>query len=178
MRGDWTRSIDWCFWNYPLIELGGKTMGIIGFGRIGQATAKIAVAFGMKVLAYDETKSRRLKPTTSNTQASTSFWPLPTFISLHCPLFDSTRGIINKNTIAQNERRVIVINTSRGPLVIEEDMLEALNSGKVYHFATDVVYAEPIPADCVLLGAKNCTITPQHRLGSQGIARQAHGHRP
>lgn len=159
-QGDWTNNVDWCFWNYPLIELAGKTMGIIGFGRIGQATARIAQALGMKVLAFD---SYRIKELQSDTLKYVEFDELLTesdVISLHCPLFDSTKGIINKDSLAKMKSGAMLINTSRGPLVVEADLAEALNNGKIAGAALDVVSSEPIKVDNPLLTAKNCIITP------------------
>ncbi|NLI60085.1 MAG: D-2-hydroxyacid dehydrogenase [Clostridiales bacterium] len=158
--GEWTNNDDWCFWNYPLIELAGKTMGIIGYGRIGQATGKIAQALGMNVLAYDQYQNKELESDTMQYVPLDELLNKSHVISLHCPLFDSTRGIINKDTINKMKDGVIIINTSRGPLVVEEDLAEALNRGKVYAAAVDVVSAEPIKADNPLLKAKNCIITP------------------
>jgi glycerate dehydrogenase len=157
--GDWTNNQDWCFWNYSLIELEGKTMGVIGFGRIGQNTAQIAVAFGMKVLAYDEYPNdagRALGEYVSLDELLAK----SDVIALHCPLFPSTQGMINKNNIAKMKDGVILINNSRGPLVVEQDLADALNSGKVYAAGLDVVSTEPIKADNPLLKAKNCIITP------------------
>ncbi|MBE0600653.1 MAG: D-2-hydroxyacid dehydrogenase [Firmicutes bacterium] len=157
--GDWTNNQDWCFWNYPLIELAGKTMGVIGFGRIGQNTAKIAVAFGMKVLAYDEYPNdagRALGEYVSLDELLAK----SDVIALHCPLYPSTQGIINKDNIAKMKDGVILINNSRGPLVVEQDLTDALNTGKVYAAGLDVVSTEPIKADNPLLKAKNCIITP------------------
>lgn len=159
-KGDWTNHVDWCFWNYPLIELAGKTMGIIGFGRIGQAVAAIANSLGMKVLTYDEHQNKSLE---SNLIHYVDFDELLGFsdvISLHCPLFESTKGIINKDNISKMKDGVIILNTSRGSLIVEEDLAEALNSGKVYSAAVDVTSSEPIKADNPLLTAKNCIITP------------------
>lgn len=159
-KGAWTHSADWCFWNYPLIELDGKTMGIIGFGRIGQATGTIAQAFGMKVLAHDAHPNRDLETDTLKYVELDELLAKSDVISLHCPLFESTMGIINKETIAKMKDGVIIINTSRGPLIMEEDLAEALNNGKVYMAAVDVVSAEPIKANNPLMTAKNCIITP------------------
>lgn len=159
-NGDWTHCPDWCYWNSPLIELAGKTLGIIGFGRIGQGTAKIAQALGMKVLAFDSYEIESLKSDTLQYVGLDELLAKSDVISLHCPLFDSTKGIINKNNIAKMKDGVIIINTSRGPLVVEEDLAEALNSGKVYAAGLDVVSSEPIKADNPLLTAKNCIITP------------------
>ena len=157
--GDWTNSPDWCFWNYPLIELAGKTMGIIGFGRIGQNTAAIAKALGMNILAYDEYQ-------TDSGAALGSYVPLDELfeksdvISLHCPLFHATQGIINKHNIAKMKDGVILINTSRGALVVEQDLADALNNGKIAATGLDVVSTEPIGAGNPLLNVKNCMITP------------------
>lgn len=159
-RGDWTNNADWCFWNYPLIELAGKTMGIIGFGRIGQTTAKIAQALGMKVLAVDKYKIKELESDTLKYVELEELLTQSDVISLHCPLFEDNKGMINKTTLAKMKNGVMIINTSRGPLVVEEDLAEALNSGKVAGAALDVVSSEPIKANNPLLTAKNCMITP------------------
>lgn len=158
--GDWTRNPDWCYWNYPLIELAGKTMGIIGYGRIGQRTGKIAQALGMKVLAYDQYKNQLLESETMKYVEFDELIAKSDVIALHCPLFDNTRGIINKNSISKMKDNVIIINNSRGPLIVEEDLAEALNSGKVGAAAVDVVSTEPVKVDNPLLKAKNCIITP------------------
>ena len=159
-NGEWTNNPDWCFWKYPLIELAGKTMGIIGFGRIGQAVSRIAQAFGMKVLAYDKYQNKDLESDTLKYVELDQLLANSDVISLHCPLFDENKGMINKNTIAKMKDGVIIINTSRGPLIVEEDLAEALNSGKVYAAGLDVVSVEPIKADNPLLKAKNIFITP------------------
>jgi len=159
-NGDWTKSADFCFWNYPLIELAGKTMGLIGFGRIGQATAKIAQSFGLKILAYDSVQYPDLESDTFKYATIGELFSQSDIISLHCPLFESTMGIINKDNIAKMKDGVIIINTSRGPLVVESDLCDALNSGKVAGAAVDVVSVEPIAQDNPLLKAKNCIITP------------------
>jgi glycerate dehydrogenase len=159
-NGDWTKSADFCFWNYPLIELAGKTMGIIGFGRIGQATAKIAQSFGLNILAYDSYQNPDLESDTCKYATLEELLSNSDIVSLHCPLFDSTKGIINKANIAKMKDGVMIINTSRGPLVVEEDLREALESGKVAAAAVDVVSSEPISAANPLLKAKNCIITP------------------
>lgn len=159
-NGDWTRSEDFCFWNYPLIELAGKTMGIIGFGRIGQATAKIAQAFGMKVLANDKNILPELENETCKYVELDELLEQSDVISLHCPLMECTKGIINKSNISKMKNGVMIINTSRGPLVVEEDLKNALDNGKVGGAAVDVVSVEPIEATNDLLEAKNCIITP------------------
>jgi len=159
-RGDWTNNPDWCFWNYPLIELAGKTMGIIGFGKIGQNAAKIAQSFGMNVVASDSYQNKLLENETLKYVDLDELLAGSDVISLHCPLFDSTKGIINKDSIAKMKDGVMIINTSRGPLVVEEDLADALNSGKVAGAALDVVSTEPINQDNPLLTAKNCILTP------------------
>lgn len=158
-EGRWENNDDWCFWDYPLIELAGKTMGIIGFGRIGQATGRIAKALGMKVIAFDEYPNDSGKELAEYVSLDTLF-AQSDVIALHCPLFPSTEGIINKNNIAKMKDGVIILNNSRGPLIVEEDLADALNSGKVYAAGLDVVSTEPIRGDNPLLSAKNCIITP------------------
>ena len=158
-QGRWESNPDWCFWDYPLIELADKTMGIIGLGRIGQATGRIARALGMRVIA------RESFPTAAGAEIA-EYVDLDTLLAesdvvvLHCPLFPETQGIINKETIAKMKDGVIIINNSRGPLVVEQDLADALNSGKVYAAGLDVVSTEPINGDNPLLTAKNCIITP------------------
>lgn len=159
-QGEWASNPDWCFWKYPLIELTGKTMGIIGFGRIGQRTAKIAQALGMKVLAYDSYKNSTLENENCKYVSLNELLASSDVISLHCPLLPDTKGIINKENIAKMKDGVMILNDSRGPLIIEEDLRDALNSGKVAGAALDVVSSEPIHVDNPLLSAKNCIITP------------------
>jgi glycerate dehydrogenase len=159
-KGDWTNHQDWCFWNHPLIELAGKTMGIIGFGRIGQRTAHIAQALGMKILAYDSFKNEALENENCRYAELDELLAQSDVISLHCPLFPATQGIINKDTIAKMKDGVLLINTSRGPLIVEEDLKDALDRGKVAGAAVDVVSTEPIQMENPLLSAKNCIITP------------------
>lgn len=158
--GEWSSNPDWCFWKHPLVELAGKTMGIIGFGRIGQDTGKIAQALGMKVLAYDAFKRPELESETCQYADLDTLLRESDVISLHCPLFPDTEGIINKDTIAKMKDGVMIINDSRGPLIVEEDLRDALNSGKVAGAALDVVSTEPIQMDNPLLDAKNVILTP------------------
>ena len=157
--GRWASCADWCFWDYPLIELADKTIGIIGFGRIGQTTGRIAKAMGMKVIAYDAHENdfgREIGEYVSlDTLLNSS-----DVIALHCPLFPETEGLINQESIAKMKDGVIILNNSRGPLIVERDLCDALNSGKVYAAGVDVVSTEPIRPDNPLLKAKNCIITP------------------
>ena len=158
-EGRWERCPDFCYWDYPLIELAGKTMGIIGFGRIGRQVGRIARALGMEVLAHNPS-------TCPEGEAIGRYVSLDELlaasdvISLHCPLFPETAGLVNRETIAGMKDGVILLNSSRGGLVVEEDLAQALNSGKVCAAAVDVVSTEPIRGDNPLLGAKNCLITP------------------
>jgi len=163
-KGRWADSPDFCYWDFPLIELYGKTLGIVGYGRIGQATAKIAVALGMKVLAYNDVELNL--PAIDGIKMVTldELFASADIISLHCPLFPSTQGMINNDTIKKMKDSVILINTSRGPLIVEEDLKEGLDSGKIYAAGLDVVSIEPIKEDNVLLTCKNCLITPHIAL--------------
>ena len=159
-EGRWEHNKDWCFWDYPLIELAGKTMGIIGYGRIGQATGRLAQAFGMKVLANDTVQNPALENENCRYAEREELFRESDVIALHCPLFPDTEGIINRDTIAKMKAGVIILNNSRGPLIVEQDLADALNSGKVAAAAVDVVSTEPIHGDNPLLSAKNCLITP------------------
>ncbi|MCF8018652.1 MAG: D-2-hydroxyacid dehydrogenase [Vallitaleaceae bacterium] len=159
-QGTWGKSQDFCFWKYPLVELAGKTMGIIGMGRIGQTTAKIAMAFGMNVLAVDAYQNETLVNAQFKYVELYDMFANSDVISLHCPLLESTQGIINSINIAKMKDGVIIINTSRGPLIVEEDLAEALNNGKVAGAGLDVLSVEPAKDDNPLLKAKNCIITP------------------
>lgn len=160
-KGEWSACEDWCFWKYPLIELAGKTMGIIGYGKIGQAVGKLAHAFGMNIIFYDAFPVEEEFLFEGCRQvAMEDIFRLSDVISLHCPLFESTKGIINKDTIAKMKNGVMILNDSRGPLIVEEDLREALESGKVGGAAVDVVSSEPIAPDNPLLLAPNMIITP------------------
>lgn len=157
--GRWAESGEWTFWDYPMIELAGKTMGIIGFGRIGQNVGRIAKALGMNVIAFNRSRIAEGAEIAEYVELD-ELLHRADVISLHCPLFPETRGIINRETISKMKDGVIIINNSRGPLVVEQDLADALNSGKVYAAGLDVVSSEPISADNPLLKAKNCLITP------------------
>ena len=157
--GEWASNADWCYWHYPMIEGSGKTAGIIGLGRIGVNTAKILKAMNVNVIAYDAFQSEAGKAVAEYVELD-ELLAKSDFIFLHCPLFPSTQGIINKENIAKMKDGVIIINNSRGPLIVEQDLYDALESGKVAAAAVDVVSTEPIKADNVLLKAKNCIITP------------------
>lgn len=158
--GKWEQNPDWCFWDYPLVELAGKTMGIIGFGRIGRSTGQIAQALGMNLLVYDAFKNTALESETCRYAELDEVFSNSDVIVLHCPLFPETEGIINKENIEKMKDGVILINNSRGPLIREQDLADALNSGKVAAAGLDVVSAEPVRGDNPLLKAKNCILTP------------------
>jgi len=153
-EGRWSRGRDFCFWDYPLIELSGKALGIIGYGRIGRATANIAKGFGMQVLAYDAYAEGPELTSLENLLRESDI------ISLHCPLSAENTGMINAESIGKMKDGVILINTARGPLINENDLRQALLSGKVFAAAVDVVSTEPIQMDNPLLGLDNCLITP------------------
>lgn len=159
-KGRWEKNYDWCFWDYPLIELAGKNIGIIGYGRIGQNTGKIAQAFGMNVLAYDAHRHAGVESEKCKYVDLDQLYAKSDVISLHCPLFPETEGMINKDSIASMKDGVIILNNSRGQLIVEEDLRDALNSDKVFAAGLDVVSSEPIKGDNPLLQAKNCIITP------------------
>jgi len=165
-EGKWQNHIDWCYWDHPLIELDGKTAGIVGFGRIGQTTGRIARALGMKVIAHD------LYPNESG-KSIAEYVDLETVLArsdvlfLHCNLTPENTGLINKENIAKMKDGAILINNSRGQLIDEQDVADALNSGKLAAAGLDVVYSEPIKADNPLLSAKNCIITPHMSWGAK-----------
>ena len=158
-NGDWCRSIDFCYWKTPQMELAGKTMGIIGFGRIGRAVGQIAKAFGMRVIAYNRSHCAEGEAIGEYVDLDTLFRQSD-IISLHCPLTPQTSELINKDSISKMKDGVILLNTARGGLVNENDLFEALTAGKLRSAAVDVVSAEPMAADNPLLNAPNCIITP------------------
>lgn len=160
MDGEWCSCPDFCFWKAPLTELCNKTIGIIGFGSIGRQVARIAEAFDMKVLAYsprpkDKGELKTVKFVDIDTLISNS-----DIISCHCPLTPETTGLINKSTISKMKKSAIFINTSRGPVVDEQALADALNNGDIGAAGLDVLKVEPASKDNPLLTAKNCYITP------------------
>ena len=158
-EGRWASNPDWCFWDYPLIELENKTIGIIGFGRIGKSEGRIAKALGMKVIAYDFHPSDEGRAIAEYVDLDT-LYRSSDVISLHCSLNAGNTGMINKQAIAKMKDGVILINNARGQLINEQDVADALNSGKIAAAGLDVVYTEPIRDDNPLLKARNCIITP------------------
>ena len=159
-EGQWNEIGEWCFWKKPLMELGSKTAGIIGYGKIGQATSKIVQAMGMKVLAYNRHKNKVLESENVKYAELNDVFEKSDVIFLHCPLTEETKGIINSKSIEHMKDGVIIVNNARGPLIVEEDLAHALNTGKVYGAALDVTSREPIEKESPLLKAENCIITP------------------
>lgn len=169
-QGMWTNCPTFCFWDTPQMELAGKTLGIIGFGRIGQAVARIAATFGMKVLAYSRTEYEEGKAMATYVNLDTLLAESD-IVTVHCPMTTETVHLINKNTIEKMKDGAILLNTSRGGVLNEEDIKEALVSGKLRYAAMDVAAVEPIPADSPLLSAPNCIITP-HMAWAPAESRQ------
>ena len=158
-QGKWCECTNFCFWDTPQMELGGKTLGIIGFGRIGQEVAKLASAFGMHILAYSRSRKTGYTHPVEYTDLDTLL-SRSDFISLHCPLFPETEKIINAEALSKMKDGAILINTARGGLLDEEAVRDALVSGKLSAAAVDVVTQEPMERDNPLLSAPNCIITP------------------
>lgn len=153
--GDWSHCPDFCYWKTPQMELAGKTMGIIGYGAIGKAVGKIAEAMGMRILIHSRTQYPGTDYVSLDTLLSQS-----DVVTLHCPLFPETVNLINHEMIAKMKDGAILLNTARGPLIDESAVADALHSGKLRGAAVDVAAHEPLNADCPLLSAPNCIITP------------------
>lgn len=158
-EGQWCKSEVFCYWLTPQMELAGKTLGILGFGRIGRAVGKLAKAFGMKVIAYNHSQCEEGKAIAEYVDLDTLF-AQSDILSLHCPLTAETDAIINAETLAKMKDGAMLVNTARGGLVVEEDLLAALNSGKLRYAAVDVVSQEPMLPDNPLLKTRKCIITP------------------
>lgn len=158
--GEWSDCPDFCYWKYPQTELAGKTMGIVGFGSIGREVGRLARAFGMKVLAYSRTRKPEYETENCRYGSLDELLAESDVISLHCPLFPETEGMINRSSIEKMKDGVLLLNTARGQLIVEEDLRAALDSGKVGGAALDVVSREPISRNNPLLGAENLILTP------------------
>ncbi len=156
INGDWTKNPDFCYWKKPLIELCGKTLGILGYGKIGRQTAKIAEAFGMNVIVCPH----KITPEVKNFVNFDSLLKKSNFISLHVPLTEETEEIIDSSAISKMRDGAYIINTARGGLINENDMRAALDSGKIGGYAADVLLHEPMNSDCPLFNAPNCVLTP------------------
>ena len=166
-QGRWEHCADWCFWDYPLVELAGKTMGIIGFGRIGHRTGQIAKVLGMRVIVNDSHENPAFKAEGFAYVDRDTLYGESDVVVLHCPAFPDTVGMINKDSIAKMKDGALLVNNSRGQLVVEQDLAEALDSGKLGGAAVDVVSTEPIKGDNPLLRARNCIITPHMSWGAK-----------
>lgn len=169
-KGRWSSNPDFCFWDTPLIELRGKKIGIIGLGQTGYNTARIAIGFGMEVHAYTSKSTFQLPPEIRKTELDELFANCD-IISLHCPLTDSTREMVNAERLRLMKPTAILINTGRGPLINEQDLADALNNGTIYAAGVDVLSQEPPRADNPLLSARNCYITP-HIAWASTAARE------
>lgn len=170
VNGDWSRSPDFCYWNYPLVELAGLTMGILGLGRIGRQTAKLALAFGMRVIYFDVTPQPAVPVEVVAVDLDTLFRESDV-VSLHCPLTQDNEGLVNQQRLEMMKPTAFLINTSRGPLIDEPSLADALNRGRIAGAGLDVLCEEPPRLDNPLLRAKNCTITP-HIAWATRAARQ------
>ena len=158
-QGRWTKSADFCYWDTPLMELDGKKMGIVGFGNIGQATARIAQAFGMEVCVVTSKEQSSLPVGMKKMELDELFTSCDV-VSLHCPLTPTTKEMVNANRLNLMKPQAILINTGRGPLINEQDLADALNEGRIAGAGLDVLSVEPSQKDNPLLSAKNCFITP------------------
>jgi glycerate dehydrogenase len=154
-NGRWSQNIDFCYWDKPLTELAGLTIGIVGFGRIGKAVATIADAFGMRVVVSDPSSVADYEKLTLN-----ELFIQSDIVTLHCPLTSETKGIINSERLKLMKSSALLVNTARGPLIVEGDLADALNEGRLAGAALDVLSVEPPPSGNPLLSAKNCIITP------------------
>jgi len=163
--GRWTKSVDWCYWDFPLRELDGLTMGLAGFGRIGGAVAELAHAFGMKVIAYDPFLKN--PPPFVRPAELEEIFRGSDVVSLHCPLTPQTNQLVNAKRLRLMKPTALLLNTSRGPLVDEVALAEALNTGVIAGAGLDVLSVEPPPATNPLLQARNCLITPHNAWGTQ-----------
>jgi glycerate dehydrogenase len=164
--GEWARRGDFCFWDYPLIELAGLSMAIVGFGRIGRRTAELAHAFGMKVIAADVARSADPGYAPFQWMEIPDAFAAADVVSLHCPQTADNTRFVNRALIERMKKSAFLINTSRGGLIHEQDLADALNAGRIAGAALDVVSVEPIRPDNPLLSAKNCLITPHMAWGA------------
>jgi glycerate dehydrogenase len=165
-RGEWSSREDWCYWDTPLWELSGKTIGIVGYGRIGRKTGEIAKAFGLKVIAYDPFSQKNSKDDGTNWIELSELLQTSDIVSLHCPLTPENEEFMNKKQLQSMKSTAILINTSRGKLINNDDLAEALNAGIIGGAGLDVLSTEPPLSDHPLLTAKNCIITPHMAWGT------------
>jgi glycerate dehydrogenase len=160
MNGKWSRSLDFSFWDYPLVELSGKTIGIIGFGSIGQAVADVATAFGMKVIGSSRRQTDQSTRKNFRWAEVSELLKESDVVSIHCPLTPETEGLINKESLKTMKKSAFLINTARGPIIKESDLADALNNEVIAGAGIDVLSAEPPTLDNPLFNAKNCLVTP------------------
>lgn len=160
MSGKWAKSADWCFWDFPLVELSGKTMGIIGFGNIGRQVGDIATAFGMKVVAQSRTQTKQQGRDNFMWMSLDELLQVSDVVSIHCPLTPETKGIINRESLKKMKPSAFLLNTSRGPIIVDQDLADALNNDLIAGAGIDVLSVEPPAIDNPLFRAKNCLITP------------------
>jgi glycerate dehydrogenase len=159
-EGKWTTSKDWSYWDYPLIELAGKTMGIIGFGNIGQRVGAMATAFGMNVVYAGRTDRNAGHPANARRLPLDQLLADADVVSIHCPLTPETNGLINSETLRRMKKSAFLLNTSRGPIIVDQDLANALNEGRLAGAGIDVLSLEPPQKDNPLFTAANCIITP------------------
>ena len=175
MAGDWVKCPDFCFWNGSLSELSGKTLGIFGYGNIGKKVCELGKAFGMNVICCTRTPKEGMPEQVSFEE----LLKRSDFLTLHAPLTEQTKNIINKDSLSLMKKSAYLINTARGGFVVEQDLADCLNNDGIAGYAADVLLQEPMAADCPLLKAKNCVITPhiawaprETRKRLQGIAEE------
>lgn len=161
-EGRWSKNPDWCFWDHPLVELDGKTLGIVGYGRIGQAVADLGRAFGMQVIVASRTAKEGVEQVSID-----ELFQRSDVVSLHCPQTPETEGLVNAQRIELMKPSALLVNTSRGPLVVEDDLAAALNADRIGGAALDVLSSEPPSPDNPLLSAKNCFVTPHIAWATQ-----------
>jgi glycerate dehydrogenase len=160
MKGKWAESVDFSYWDFPLIELSGKTLGIIGFGNIGKKVADIATSFGMNIVAFSRHQTDQSERKNFRWAVINEVLEQADVVSIHCPLLPETKGLINAASLNRMKRSAFLLNTSRGPVVVEQDLADALNNGIIAGAGIDVLSVEPPSKDNPLLKAKNCIITP------------------
>jgi glycerate dehydrogenase len=160
MDGRWTRSADFCYWDFPLVELAGKTMGIIGFGSIGGMVGDVATAFGMNIIGNSRHRKDQSQRKNFRWAEVPELLRESDVVSIHCPLFPETKGLINKESLALMKKSAFLLNTSRGPIIVDQDLADALNNDVIAGAGIDVLSTEPPPAGNPLFTAKNCLITP------------------
>lgn len=160
MEGKWAKSADWCYWDYPLVELSAKTIGIIGFGTIGQQVSDVATAFGMNIIGNSRHWTDQPERLNFKWAEIPDLLKQSDVVSIHCPLFPETKGLINKKSLQSMKSSAFLLNTSRGPIIVDEDLADALNNDVIAGAGIDVLSLEPPPKENPLFTAKNCIITP------------------